>query len=74
MIQQRQFASLLALYLVLGSWKGYVALFRGNDEEPWQIFPTTVAALPDADRANLEEGIIIRSQAALDRILEDYLS
>ena len=74
MIQQRQFAALLALYLVLGSWKGYVALFRGNDEEPWQIFPTAVAALPDADRAKLEEGIIIRSDAALQEILEDYLS
>ena len=74
MIEQRHLASLLALYLVLGSWKGYVALFRGNDEEPWQIFPTSVAALPDADRQKLEEGIIIRSQAALDRILEDYLS
>lgn len=74
MIEQRHLASLLALYLVLGSWKGYVALFRGNDEEPWQIFPTSVAALPDADRQKLEEGIIIRSQTALDRILEDYLS
>ena len=74
MIQQRQFSALLALYLVLGSWKGYVALFRGNDEEPWQIFPTAVAALPEADRTKLEEGIIIRSDAALQEILEDYLS
>ena len=74
MIQQRQFSALLALYLVLGSWKGYVALFRGNDEEPWQIFPTAVAALPEADRTKLEEGIIIRSDAALAQILEDYLS
>ena len=74
MMKQRHFTALLALYLVLGSWKGYVALFRGNDEEPWQIFPTTVAALPDADRTKLEEGIIIRSDAALQEILEDYLS
>ena len=74
MMKQKHFAALLALYLVLGSWKGYVALFRGNDEEPWQIFPTMVAALPDADREKLEEGIIIRSDAALTEILEDYLS
>ena len=74
MIKQRHFTALLALYLVLGSWKGYVALFRGNDEEPWQIFPTTVAALPETDRRKLEEGIIIRSDAALAQILEDYLS
>ena len=74
MILQRHLSGLLALYLVLGSWKGYVALFRGTDEEPWQIFPTSVAALPESDREKLEEGIIIRSQTALDRILEDYLS
>ena len=74
MIKQRHLTSLLALYLVLGSWKGYVALFRGNDEEPWQIFPTAVAVLPEADRTKLEEGIIIRSDAALQEILEDYLS
>ncbi len=74
MIQQRHFAGLLALYLVLGSWKGYVALFRGKAEEPWQIFPTTVTALPEEDRSALEEGIVIRSEAALEQSLEDYLS
>ena len=71
----KQFFSIIAvLSLILGSWKGYVALFEKGSDEPTQIFPTTVAALPEADRANLEEGIIIRNQAALDRILEDYLS
>ena len=74
MILQRHLSGLLALYLVLGSWKGYVALFRGTDEEPWQIVPTTVAALPEEDRSALEEGIVIRSEAALEQILEDYLS
>ena len=74
MLWKRPLVKMLALYLILGSWKGYVALFRGNDEEPWQIFPTAVAALPEADRTKLEEGIIIRSDAALQEILEDYLS
>ena len=74
MIRQRLFPSLLALYLVLGTWKGYVALFDAGQTEPLQFFPTPLAALPEADRAALEEGIIIRNDTQLQQLLEDYLS
>ena len=37
-MRQRQLCLLLALYLLLGSWKGYVALFEKDKEEPRQIF------------------------------------
>lgn len=74
MIKQRVFSSLLALYLVLGTWKGYVALFQQGASEPRQIFPTPAAALPAADQQALEEGIVIRNDKMLQQILEDYLS
>lgn len=74
MIKQRYVSLFLALYLVLGTWKGYVALFQGGKEEPRQIFPTPVAALPEADQLALEEGIVIRSDKKLQQLLEDYLS
>ena len=74
MIGKRHLTSLLALYLALGSWKGYVALYEKGSEEPKQIFPVTVTVLPPADQIALEQGIIVRNQRDLDSLLEDYLS
>lgn len=64
----------LLLYVVLGSWKGYVALFNQGSEEPMQIFPYAVASLPPADQEALEKGIIVRNDRDLQQLLEDYLS
>ena len=74
MMKQRYLSVALAAYLILGTWKGYVALFRDGDKEPWQIFPTPVAVLPESDRQALEAGIIVRSEKKLQQLLEDYLS
>mgnify|MGYP003292609032 CR=1 FL=1 len=71
----KQFFSIIAvLSLMLGSWKGYVALFEKGSDEPTQIFPCPVDSLPPADQAALEEGIPIRNQRDLQEIMEDYLS
>ncbi len=74
MLWKRYLALLPALYLLLGSWKGYVALFEKDREEPRQVFPCPVSALPDADRTALEQKIPVRNQRDLQQILEDYLS
>ena len=74
MIRQRFLSALLALYVVLGSWKGYVALFEKGNDEPTQIFPCPVDTLPEDDQRALEEKIPIRSPKALEKALEDYLS
>lgn len=71
---QQQISFLLALYLILGSYKGYIALFEEGSTEPKQIFPTQVISLPQEDRLKLEEGILVRSQYQLQQLLEDYLS
>ena len=62
------------LYVVLGTWKGYVALFDKGAREPKQIFPYPVSSLPPADQAALEEGIVVRNDRDLQQLLEDYLS
>lgn len=67
-------STIILLYVVLGTWKGYVALFDGGHEEPRQIFPYPVASLPPADQQALEEGIIVRNDRDLQQLLEDYLS
>ena len=65
---------ILALYVVVGTWKGYVALFDQGAAEPKQIFPCPVEALPESDQQALEKGIIVRNQRDLQQLLEDYLS
>lgn len=67
-------SALLLLYLVLGTWKGYVALFEGGKPEPRQIFATAVSSLPEADQETLEKGIVVRNDRALQALLDDYLS
>lgn len=66
--------SLLLLALLLGSHKGYLALFPEGSTEPMQIFPCPVTSLPPFDQAQLEEGIPIRSETELAQRLEDYMS
>ena len=73
-MKKRRLSWLLALYLVLGTWKGYIALFEKGEAEPCQIFPNQLSALPPEDQAALEKGIIIRSEQQLQSLLEDYLS
>ena len=65
---------ILALYVVVGTWKGYVSLFDQGAAEPKQIFPCPVEALPESDQIALEEGILVRNQRDLQQLLEDYLS
>ena len=74
MVGKRYLSALLALYVILGSWKGYVAIFEKGHAEPRQIFPTAVDSLPPVDQAALEQGIIVRNQRDLNQLLEDYLS
>ena len=62
------------LYLVLGAWKGYVAIFEGENEEPRQIFPNMVASLPQADQDALNGGRYVRTEEQMQQLLEDYLS
>ena len=74
MVRKKVFSIFLALYVVLGTWKGYVALFDKGKDEPRQIFPNTVASLPPEDQAALEKGIVVRNDRQLQQLLEDYLS
>ena len=73
-MKRRLLSAIAALYVVLGTWKGYVALFDQGAQEPRQIFPCPVEALPAEDQEALENGIIVRNQRDLQQLLEDFLS
>lgn len=64
----------LLLSYLLGSYNGYIALWRQGESQPVKIFPYQVVSLPDADQKALEKGIIVKEKSELHRILEDYLS
>lgn len=74
MIYKRLVISLLALYVTVGVWKGYLAVFDEGKTEPRQIFPMQVEVLPEADQQALEKGILVRNDRDLNQLLEDYLS
>lgn len=67
-------STMLLLYVVLGTWRGHIALFDAGKEEPRQIYPNLASSLPEMDQMALEKGIIIRNSRDLQQLLEDYLS
>ena len=73
-----QLRKLLSIFLLssflLGSHKGYLALWKEDRPEPFQIFPVKVDCLPAADQEALEKGIPARSDLELAELLEDFLS
>lgn len=71
---RRMLSTALLLFVILGSWKGYVALFEEDATEPRQIFPCKVISLPEADQQALENGIVVRNERDLNQLLEDFLS
>ncbi len=66
--------ALLPAMFLLGNHKGYLALWKEGQPEPYQIFPLKVDSLPEHDRLELEKGIPARSETELSRLLEDFLS
>lgn len=73
-VLRRAFAPLLAAGLMLGSFRGYVALFDKGRAEPRMVYPYAIAALPKADQEALEAGISVAGEEELRQMLEDYLS
>ena len=58
-------------YYVLREYNGKVALFYGNATEPEAVYDTSADSFYPADRALLEEGIILSSREELRRLIED---
>lgn len=74
MNKRKYMCLVLLISFLLGSYNGYIALWKGSDPEPIKVFPYKVSSLPPADRSRLECGISIDSIQDLEQMLEDYLS
>ena len=64
----------LAVMFLLGNHKGYLALWKEDRPDPYQIFPVKVESLPPSDQESLARGIRARSEQAQAGQLEDFLS
>lgn len=62
------------LNFILGIHNGYVALWDSGASAPAQVYSIPAENLPPADQRALAKGIPVTDQAALQRLLEDYLS
>ncbi len=57
---------------VMREYGGSLALFRENSEKPYKILDFPLYLLSETDRAALQEGILVETEAELTRILEDW--
>ena len=64
----------IAITLLLGNWRGHVALFTAEKEQPLVLYPVRLELLPAADQKQLLTGIPVRDAEELRQILEDLLS
>lgn len=54
--------------------RGKIAVYRSGEAEPYLVTETVVNSLPKADRAAIRQGIEVRGEDKLRRLLEDYCS
>lgn len=71
---KKHLAMWILLTFLLGSHKGYIALWEVGIKYPLEVFPYRVTSLPPEDQKALTEGIPIENQHDLTVLLEDYLS
>lgn len=64
----------LILAILLGSHKGFLALWRQGEDAPLRVYPLRIDTLPPADQKLLEEGIPVENEGQLAQLLEDYWS
>ena len=64
----------LFLGFLLGIHQGRIALWKGNDPEPYKVFPYYASMLPKAERNALKKGIYLENEEQLRKLVEDYLS
>ncbi len=68
------FAAILMAGYLLGVSRGYVAIWQGEDPEPYLVTKMPVALLPLDDVKRLEKGIPIPDDYTLAQALEDFCS
>ncbi len=64
---------ILAVGFLLGIHNGRIAIWKGEDPEPFRTIPLWADLLPDDLHTALQHGIPIETMDDLDRFLTEYL-
>ena len=64
----------IILGFLLGTYNGRLAVWKGDDPEPYRVYPCPVYLLPQAEREMLQKGIRIDSMDDVSYFLENFLS
>ncbi len=64
----------LLLGFLLGSYNGRLAVWKGDDPEPYRVYPCPVYLFPQKEREALQRGIQINNMDDLSKFLENFLS
>lgn len=59
---------------LLGTYNGRLAVWKGDDPEPYRVYPCPVCLLPKREQDALQNGIRINSMEDLSQFLENFLS
>ncbi|MBQ8824906.1 MAG: hypothetical protein IJZ64_06725 [Ruminococcus sp.] len=70
--EQDEVTSMPQYGYTLKEYEGYLALFRGESETPYQRLDMPVNMLSEYDRKLMEEGISVETEAELRVLLEDF--
>lgn len=65
---------ILILGFLVGAYKGRLAVWKGDDPQPYRVYPCPVYLLPKEERNALQRGIRIDSMDDLAQFLENFLS
>ena len=64
-------ASANSVYFVLREYDGKIALFQENESEPLAVYKTPINSLYPADKELLRDGIRLKTEAEISRLIED---
>ena len=64
----------LIYYYTLRDYNGRIALFVNDNEAPKETFEVFTNTLPEEDASKIKKGIIVKNEAELQKILEEYIS
>lgn len=67
-------SAVLILGFLVGTYNGRLAVWKGNDPEPYRVYPCPVYLLPQKEQEALRKGIRINSMDDVDSFLENFLS
>lgn len=70
----RSLCPLIILGFLVGTYNGRIAVWEGDDPEPFRVYPCPVYLLPKKERDMLKRGIRISDMEDVRYFLENFMA